>query len=138
MGAQGLEGAKLVLGQGLERKEVEGAVVRMGEQPVEDRDIVDQALARGGRGGDHDMAAGPYLVDGLHLVTVEPVDALVRQGLAQRGRQRLRQFAVGGLAGGNLLVMHHKRAEATRIFEGPQVVVQPAAVLLGQIFHHGV
>ena len=75
----------LVLGERLGREEVEGAGVRVFEDGVEDRQVVAEGLAAGGRRDDDDVAAGQRVLDRLGLVGVELVDAALRVRGLRRG-----------------------------------------------------
>ena len=62
---------ELVLGQGLGRKEIERGRTGIGEQTLQHRHVIAQALAAGGAGDDHGIEATAERLDGLHLVGVE-------------------------------------------------------------------
>jgi hypothetical protein len=72
---EGADGAELVAGQGLGGGEVEGAAVAVAQQGVEHRQLVAEALAGGGAGGDHDVTPGPGQGDRGRLVGPERGDA---------------------------------------------------------------
>ena len=70
-----LQFVPLVLFERLEREYVEGVTVRILQQRGDDRGVVDQGFAAGGRGGDDDVLPVEDLLDAFGLVAVEPVDA---------------------------------------------------------------
>jgi hypothetical protein len=78
-----IELGQLVLGEGLGREEVEGPSVGILQDPVEDRQVVAEGLARRRRRHDHDVAARLDLLVSLPLVRVEPAVAAPDQALAQ-------------------------------------------------------
>ena len=80
---QPLEFRQLVLSQGLGREQVQRPVFGLVQQPVEDRQVVAQRLARGRWGDDDDVLPSQHGCDCLGLVGVEQVNAAG----AQRQRQ---------------------------------------------------
>ena len=74
---------ELVLRQRLRREQVERPRVRVLQDPVEDRQVVAERLARGRGRHDDDVAAGLDELVGLALVGVEAREAPRRQRLAQ-------------------------------------------------------
>ena len=89
--------AKLVLGQGLGGVEVQGAAALALQQRLQDRHVVAQALAAGGRGGDDDVGAIPQGIDGLGLVLVEGEEAQSLELALQCGMKRALKVAVPGI-----------------------------------------
>ena len=93
----GLERAKLrelVLGEGLGREEIDGAALRVFEQPLENGQVVAERLAARG-GCHHDEVL--TLSDGgisLGLVGVELVDPPASQGCDELGTQVRRQWRI--------------------------------------------
>jgi hypothetical protein len=89
---------QLVLGQRLGREEVEGAGVGVLQDPVEDRQVVAEGLARGGRRDDHDVLPRLDPLVGLALVGVEPLVAPPGERLLQLRVQVRREVDdLGGL-----------------------------------------
>ena len=83
-----LHGLQLVLGERLEREQAQGAAVRVAQVGLQDRQGVDEALARGRGRGHHRVSPGEDGLDGRMLVTVQVPDAQVLEQLLQfRGEQ---------------------------------------------------
>ena len=74
---------KLILRQGLRRKQIQAARGRIFQDAVEHGGVVAERFARGGGRDDHDVAAGQGVVDGIGLMGVQPVDAPRRKRLNQ-------------------------------------------------------
>ena len=85
------DGAELVAGQGLGGGEVQGGAVAVAEQGVEHRELVAEALAGGGAGGHHDIAAGAGQGDRRRLVGPERGQAPGGQPRADHLGQVVRQ-----------------------------------------------
>ena len=66
-----VEGLELVLGQGLEGKEIERLGLGIGQTALHDRQVVGQGLAAGRGRGRHDVAAGSDMVGRLGLMGVK-------------------------------------------------------------------
>jgi hypothetical protein len=64
----GVKLVELILGQGLGGEEVHGPRAGVVEQQIEDRQVVAECLAAGGRRDDDDVAAGLNAVECLGLV----------------------------------------------------------------------
>jgi hypothetical protein len=65
---------QLVLGQGLRGKEIDGPPLRIFEQALQDRQVVAEGLAAGGRGNHRQVATVSYCGISLGLVGVESGD----------------------------------------------------------------
>ncbi len=100
--AEGVDRARLVLGERLRRVQVQRARLRIAAQDVERRQVEAQRLARRGAGGD-DRRAGPGGEQRLRLVRPQRRDARPGQGVEQRRvklvRQRLGDRFAGALEG---------------------------------------
>ena len=83
-GGEPRQALELVLGQRLGREQVERGRVRLGEQALEHRHVVAQALAARRPGHHHRVERAAQRLDGPDLVRVEPLDAARGQRLGQR------------------------------------------------------
>ena len=81
----GLQLVELVFGQGLGREKVHGAGAWIGQQQVQDGQVVAQRFAAGGGGDHHHVLALFDRLEGFRLVGIELMDAAVHQGLPQGG-----------------------------------------------------
>ncbi len=100
--AEGVDRARLVLGEGLRRIEVERAGLRVAAEDVERRQVEAQRLAGGGAGRD-DRRPGPGRFERVGLMAVERVDP--------GGAQRVQHLRVQGVGEGG-------RDRSARPFEG--------------------
>ena len=112
------EGDHLVLPEGLGREEPEGAGGRVVGQRLEDRQLVAEALAGGGRGHHADVAARANGGERLALVGVEGADALLLEGRAEAGIEPRREGHGLRLAGGRHGVVQDAAGEG-RLVEDP-------------------
>ncbi len=87
---------QLVLRQGLRRVDEQRCRERIGEHGLDHWDVVAQRLAAGRTGHDDNAAPGADVLDGLHLVDVQPLDAGASQCLRNRLCERLRQLTEAG------------------------------------------
>ncbi len=86
---QAVDLVHLVLGEGLRREEVEGAGLRLFEDPLEDRDVIAEGLAARRRGDQDDALALADQINGLRLVAVKLADARGPRGpFSERGGPR--------------------------------------------------
>jgi Rrf2 family protein len=99
-GDVGLEAPALVAGEGLERKQVEGARVRILHGATQHGQVVDQALAARGGGGEHHVVALLERLDRPLLVDVEVVDSASLEDRRQRfeplGQLERERWGLGG------------------------------------------
>ena len=95
-GGEGVKGRKLVLGQGLERKKIQGACVGVAQVAFQHGQVVNEALAAGRGRGCHNGVPGADMVCGQGLMAIEARDAALFKGTAYgRGPGQAR----GGIPG---------------------------------------
>ena len=98
-GCQGVEGGKLVLRQGLERKKIEGARVGVAQMALQHGQVVDEAFAAGRGRGRHNGVPRANVVRGQRLMAVQSGDAALLKDAADGrgpGQARLRVLRLGG------------------------------------------
>jgi hypothetical protein len=78
----GLQFVELIFGQGFGGEKIHGAGAGIGEQQVQDGQVVAQRLAAGGGRDDHHVLALFDRLEGLGLVGIELLDAAVRPARA--------------------------------------------------------
>jgi len=88
------------MGQRLRREQIEGAGGGIVEETVEDRQVIAQGFARGGRRGDRDVLALGEGSQRCRLMRVDLVDAAFGQGRAQTIVEGVRPRRVGAGRGG--------------------------------------
>ena len=120
-GDQALQPGQLVLGQGLEREKIEGAGLAVAQMALQDRQIVDEALAAGrGRGHHHGMP-GADVVRGQGLMAVKAAQtALLQRAPDGRGPGQA-AFRIDGRPRGLATVMPYLRPQLVRGQQGPDV-----------------
>jgi len=79
-----VKGGVLVLCERLGWEEVERTAVGLAKEGVEDRNVVAERLARGGRCGEDDVFIGSYPVDRVALVSVGAFDAAPPKSVEER------------------------------------------------------
>ncbi len=82
----------MILRESLGGEKVEGAGVGVGEDCVEDGQVVTQSFAAGGRSDDHDIFAGVDGFCGAGLMRVELANALGGIGFTQIGMNPVGEF----------------------------------------------
>ncbi len=118
-----VEHAELVLGQGLEGEDVQGAGPGVGQHGLQHGQGVGQCLAAGrGRGRDH-VPSGAQQVQGPGLMGIELRDALALQDLEQGGGQGPAGILQPRLTAGQQPVVGDLALEALGVQEGLDVVV---------------
>ena len=85
---------ELILRQRLGREEIERCRFGLGQQALEHRQVVAEALAARGPRDDHDVEPAAQRLDRLDLVRVEPLDPLRCERLGEWGGERDRKLAV--------------------------------------------
>ena len=96
MGGQSLEGGPLVLGQGLEREQIQPPGVPILKIALQNGEIIDQGFAAGRGGGDHHVAPGPDQIGGPGLVAVQGGDTRLVQHTAYGFGPGADAFGKGG------------------------------------------
>lgn len=86
VGCQGVEGRQLVLCEGLQGKEVDGACVWVAQKLFQHGQVVDEGLAAGCGGRHHDIPSGTDDVGGAGLMAVQVGDALPREDVLHGAR----------------------------------------------------
>ncbi len=81
---QGIELGLLVLTEGLERIKKKGSTGIFGMSLLEDRQMEDQRLSRGGRGGDQHVPPGPHRGQALDLVAPQVFGPRTHKSLSKR------------------------------------------------------
>ncbi len=118
-----LEGSKLVLRQGLQRKQVQCSGLRVGQDAFDRRKIVDQGFSARGRGGDNDVFAVSYQVQRVGLVLVQASDAGLFQNTFDALRPRLSRTRKQSALPGQNLSMRHLASHPWRRDQGADIFV---------------
>ena len=121
---------QLILRQRLRRVEIERACGRIGQQAVEDRQVVAERLAAGRRGDDRDMLAAQARGDRLGLMRIELADASRRHRLDEPGIEARRKRRIAHAARRHMRpaghVAHELRLEPERLkcaFDGHEKII---------------
>ena len=119
-----------ILRQRLRRVEIERACGRIGQQAVEDRQVVAERLAAGRRGDDRDMLAAQARGDRLGLMRIELADASRRHRLDEPGIEARRERRIARAARRHMRpaghVAHELRLEPERLkraFDGHEEII---------------
>ena len=122
VGREGLEALQLVLGQGLQGEEVQGPAVRVRQEALDDRQVVDQGLAAGRGGGHHHVAAGTGHVPGQGLMGIETGHAHVVQNALHRSGPGPGQSRAYGVLGARGPVADHQTPRPRRALQGGNIL----------------
>ena len=121
---------QLILRQRLRRVEIERSSGRIGQQAVEDRQVVAERLAAGRRRNDGDMLAAQARGDRLGLMRIELADASRRHRLNEPGIEARRERRIARAARRHMRpaghVAHELRLEPERLkraFDGHEKII---------------
>ena len=117
-----VERAKLVLGQGFERKEIQRPAVGVGQKAFQHGQVIDQRFAAGRGCGDDHVPPGPSEIHGLGLVGIQRGDALPDQDIADGPGPRPGRLRVYGILGPDNAVVGDLRLEALGGEQGADIV----------------